>query len=172
MNSTSAASKSVGAVVWFASLVFCLSALQVRTALAAGAVEMQVEHIVVQTIDEYNQAMEASDPQPWLRYFTDNVRRHSPLSDQQGKKELAEYYDWEFKNFQAKYVTRKILVSGRSAAVAFDWEGVHKPSGTPIKLEMVAIYEMGPSGRFESVSFYFDTAKVAPLLAAGGTGSK
>jgi hypothetical protein len=143
-----------------------------RTALGAGAVEMQVEHIVVQTIEEYNQAMEAGDPEPWLRYFSDTVRRHSPLSDQQGKKDVAEYYAWEFKNFQAKYVTKKVLVSGRSAAVVFDWEGVQKPLGAPIRLEMVGIYEMGPSGRFDAVSFYFDTAKVAQIFSATGAGQK
>lgn len=154
------------------ALLLGLAVLPMQPALAAGAVEMQVEHIVVQTIDEYNQAMEAGDPQPWLRYFTDNVRRHSPLSDQQGKQEVADYYAWEFQTFRAKYVTRKILVSGRSAAVVFDWEGVHKPSGTPVKLEMVGVYEMASSGRFEAVSFYYDTAKVAQLFSASGTASK
>jgi hypothetical protein len=152
--------------------VLCLFSLQTRAALAAGAVEMQVEHIVVQAIDEYNQAMEANDPQGWLRYFTDNARRHGPLSDQEGKKELADYYGWEFKTFQAKWVTKKILVSGRSAAVVFLWDAIHKPSGAPIQLEMVAIYDMGPSGRFESVSFYYDTAKAGQLLAASDAPAK
>jgi predicted SnoaL-like aldol condensation-catalyzing enzyme len=165
-------SKSGAAAIWLWTLLVCLCAIEARTAFAAGAVEMQVEHIVVQTIDEYNQAMAAGDPQPWLRYFTDDVRRHSPLSDQQGKQDFADYYAWEFKNFQAKYVTNKILVSGRSAAVVFDWEGVHKASGTPIKLQMVGIYEMASSGKFDAVSFYFDTAKVAQLFAASGAGSK
>ena len=144
---------------------------QPLSALAAGAVEMQVEHIVVQTIDEYNQAMEAGDPAPWLRYFTDNVRRHAPQADQQGKKELADYYAWEFKTFRAKCAIQKILVSGRSAAVVFDWEAVHKESGKPLKLEMVGIYEMGPSGKFEAVSFYYDTAKAGQLLAASAAAS-
>ena len=134
-------------------------------ALAAGAVEMQVEHILVQTIDEYNQAMEANDPAGWVRYFTDNVRRHSPVSDQQGKKDFEAYCAWEFKNFQARYVTKKILVSGRSAAVVFVWDAVHKPSGTPLQIEMVAIYELASSGRFDSVSFYYDTAKSAKVLS-------
>ena len=163
-------------LVTFSTAAFALLigvvACPLRTALAAGAVEMQVEHIVVQTIDEYNQAMEAGDPQPWLRYFTDNVRRHSPLADQQGKQEVGDYYAWEFQNFRAKYVTKKILVSGRSAAVVFDWEGVHKASGTPVKVEMVGVYEMASSGRFDSVSFYFDTAKVAQLFSANGAGPK
>ena len=132
--------------------------------LAAGAVEMQVEHILVQTIDEYNQAMAANDPAGWVRYFTDNVRRHSPVSDQQGKKDFEAYCAWEFKNFQARYVTKKILVSGRSAAVVFVWDAVHKPSGTPLQIEMVAIYELASSGKFESLSFYYDTAKAAKFF--------
>jgi hypothetical protein len=165
-------SKSGAVVGCLLTLLSCFCMCEARTAFAAGAVEMQVEHILVQTIDEYNQAMEAGDPQSWLRYFTDNVHRHSPLSDQQGKKDFSDYYAWEFKTFQARYVTKKILVSGRSAAVVFDWEGVHKPSGTPVKLEMVGIYEMASSGRFEAVSFYFDTAKAAQLSAAAGAGSK
>ena len=158
-------STSVTRISWLAAFLFCLCLAEARIASAAGAVEMGVERIVVQTIDQYNEAMQTGDPQPWLRYFTDNVRRHSPLADQTGSKEFAEYYDWEFKTFQARYVTKKILVSGRSTAVTFDWEGIHKPTGTPVKLEMVAIYEMASSGRFESVSFYFDTAKVAALFA-------
>src|ERR1700674_1380484 len=97
--------------------LLCLAPLQMRTAVAAGAVEMQVEHIISLSIEEYNQAMEAGDPEGWLRYFTDNVSRNALLSVQTGKKEFADYYRWEFKNFQAKYVVRKILVNGRAAAV-------------------------------------------------------
>ena len=155
-------------IAWIALL--CISS-QVPLASAAGAVEMQVEHIVVQTIDEYNQAMEAGDPASWLRYFTDNVRRHSPQADQQGKKDFTDYYAWEFQNFQARCVTKKILVSGRSAAVVFDWEAVHKATGKPLKLEMVGIYEMASSGKFEAVSFYYDTAKAGALMSAGAAAS-
>ena len=154
----------VGTVGNLSVAFLCLPAFLSPPALAAGAVEMQVEHILVQTIDEYNQAMEANDPAGWVRYFTDNVRRHSPVSDQQGKKDFEAYCAWEFKNFQAKYVTKKILVSGRSAAVVFVWDAVHKPSGTPLQIEMVAIYELASSGKFESVSFYYDTAKAAKFL--------
>jgi hypothetical protein len=163
-------SRAVAVGLW--ALLACSCAFLARTACAAGAVEMQVERIVVQMIDEYNQAMEAGDPQPWLRYFTDNARRHSPLSDQQGKTQVADYYAWEFKTFQAKYVTKSILISGRTAAVVFDWEGVYKPSGTPVKLEMAAIYEMASSGKFEAVSFYFDTAKVRQMFAADTAASR
>ena len=146
------------------SLLFLWS-FQVRIALAAGAVEMQVEHIVSLSIEEYNRAMEARDPEGWLKYFTDNVYRNSFLSVQKGKEEFADYYRWEFKNFQAKCVAKKILVTGRSAAVVFLWDAVHQPSGTPLQLEMVGVYELASSGKFESVSFYYDTAKAAKFFA-------
>lgn len=158
-------SRFVGKAVDLSAAFLCLLAFLSPPAVAAGAVEMQVEHILVQAIDEYNQAMEANDPAGWVRYFTDNVRRHSPVSDQQGKKDFEAYCAWEFKNFQARYVTKKILVSGHSAAVVFVWDAVHKPSGTPLQIEMVAIYELASSGRFESVSFYYDTAKAGKFFA-------
>ncbi len=152
--------------------LFCIMSWLSRPAIAAGAVEMQVEHIIVQTIDEYNQSMEAGDHKGWMRYFTENVRRQGPLSSQQGKKEFAEYFEWEFKNFQGKYVVKKMLISGRSAALQFLWDAIHKPSGTLVQIEMVALYEMASSGRFDSVSFYFDTAKFGKLLAQGGVAPK
>ena len=144
--------------------LLCLWSLQIHTALAAGAVEMQVEHIVSLSIEEYNRAMEARDPEGWFKYFTDNVYRNGLLSVQEGKQAFSEYYRWEFKNFQAKCVPKKILITGRSAAVVFLWDAVHQPSGTPLQLEMVAIYEMASSGKFESVSFYYDTAKAAKFF--------
>ena len=149
----------------FSVALLCVIALSARPTFAAGAVEMQVEHILVQSIDEYNLAMETSDSSGLMKYFTDNVQRRSPLSEQTGKKDFSEYFAWEFKNFQAKYVTKKIIVSGRSAAILFVWDAVHKASGTPLKLEMVGIYELASSGKFDSVSFYYDTAKAGKFLA-------
>ena len=157
--------------------IYCLAMLgicaaPVAPAFAAGAVEMQVEHILAQAIDGYNQAMEAGDSSAWMNYFTDNVQRRSPVSEQTGKKDFADYFVWEFKNFQAKIVTKKIIVSGRSAAVLSVWDAIHKPSGTPVKLEMVAIYELASSGRFDSVSFYYDTAKAGKFLAENAAATK
>jgi SnoaL-like domain len=149
----------------FSVLALCVFSLAVRPTLAAGAVEMQVEHILVQSIDEYNLAMESSDSSGLMKYFTDNVQRRSPLSEQTGKKDFSEYFAWEFKTFQAKYVTKKIIVSGRSAAILFVWEAIHKASGTPLKIEMVAIYDLASSGKFDSVSYYYDTAKAGKFLA-------
>jgi hypothetical protein len=156
----------------FASVLIsllCLSAFQIRTALAAGAVEMQVERMVIIAINEYNDGMEAGEPGGWLKYFTDNVRRQAPQSAQQGKQEFSEYYRSEFENYRARWNTKKMIISGRSAAVIFDWDAVHKPSGTPHKAEMVAVFELASSGKFESVGFYFDTASLGQAGAKAGS---
>ena len=143
--------------------ILCLSLLA-PVAHATGDVEMQVEHLLVQAIDEYNQGMEANDLAGWVKYFTDNVRRHSPVSDQQGKQEFTDYYAWEFKNFKAKFVTKKIVVKGRNATMVFVWDAVPKPTGTPLQIEMVGVFELATSGRIESVSFFYDTAKTAKVF--------
>lgn len=147
------------------ALLACLYVISARPAFAAGAVEMQVERIVVTAVNEYNSAMQAGDPADWLKYFTDNVRRKDPLSAQQGKQEFADYYAREFKSIQAQWVTKKMIISGRSAAVEFEWNGVHKASGMSVKADVVAILEMASSGKFESIIYYFDTAKIGQYLA-------
>ncbi len=141
-----------------------ISTMVARPAFAAGAVEMQVEHMITQALEEYNSVMESGDVASWTKYFTDNVNRRSPVDEQTGKKDVGEYYAWEFKNFQAKLEPKKILVSGRAGVVVFMWEGTHKPSNTPVKIEMVGIFEMASSGRFDKVTYYYDTAKIGKLL--------
>jgi ketosteroid isomerase-like protein len=148
--------------------LLCLSLLQVRTAMAAGAVEMQVARIVNSAVDGYNRAMETGDATGWLKYFTDNVHRQGPLSAQDGKQAFSEYYQREFETFQARWTTRHMVISGRSGAVEFAWEAVHKASGTPMKVDMVAVFELASSGKFESVNFYFDTAKLGQYAVATG----
>ena len=158
-----------GVLIVIAALAgVAVSALPAGKALAAGAVEMQVEHIVVQAIDAYNDAMEAGDPAGWVKYFTDNARRHDPLGDQHGKAEFAAYYEREFKTCRAKIVTKKFIVSGRTAAVVFVWDAMPRPSGGVQQVEMVGIFELASSGRFDALSFYFDTPKALKLLAASG----
>lgn len=155
----------------FISLLY-LSAFQTRTALAAGAVEMQVERIVVIAINEYNNAMEAGEPGGWLKYFTDNVRRVGPQAAQQGKQEFSEYYRSEFENYRARWNTKKMIISGRSAAVIFEWDAVHKSTGAQHKVDMVAVFELASSGKFESVEFYFDTAKLGQYASKDGPEAK
>lgn len=153
------------AIVGCCLALMLVFAWQTKPAFAAGAVEMQVEHMLMQAIDEYNAVSESGDIANWTKYFTDNVNRRSPLSEQSGKKDVGDYYAWEFKNFQAKMDAKKVLVSGRAGVVVFMWEGTHKASSTPIKVEMVGIFEMASSGRFDKVTYFYDTAKVGKLLS-------
>ena len=139
--------------------------LPARGALAAGAVEMQVERIVKIAIMEYNSAMRSGDAARWLKYFTDNVKRQGPDGAQVGKQAFSDYYQWEFGNFEASWKSKRMLISGRSGAVEFEWDAVHRPTGAPVKLDMVAIFELASSGKFESANFYFDTAKVGQYFA-------
>ena len=147
----------------FAILTFALT-LVPRTGNAAGAVEMQVESIIRQALDEYNVSMENNDPAAWTKYFSDNVSRVSPVSSISGKKDFSDYISHEYKTFKAKFEVKKMIVAGRSAAVIFTWDASHRKSGDSVRIDMVGIYEMGTSGRFDSVVYYFDPAKAGKLL--------
>lgn len=168
MSRINSNSKFVVLVACMFTPLLCLSLLQARTAVAAGAVEMQVARIVNSAVDGYNRAMETGDAGGWLKYFTDNVHRQGPLSVQDGKQAFSEYYQREFETFQARWTTMHMVISGRSGAVEFEWEAVHKASGTPMKVDMVAVFELASSGKFESVKFYFDTAKLGQYSVATG----
>jgi hypothetical protein len=69
----------------FAGAIFVLSSMFSGAAFAAGAVEMQVESIIRQAMEEYNQSMENNDPAARVKYFSDNVSRTTPVSSQSGK---------------------------------------------------------------------------------------
>ncbi|MSQ65554.1 MAG: nuclear transport factor 2 family protein [Limnohabitans sp.] len=129
-------------------------------AKAAGSVEMQVESLIRQALQGYNNAMEAEDTAEWLKYFSDKASRQSPLGNQSGKKDFAEFFNAEFKAFKAKFEVKQIIVHGRNAAVVFTWDAQHKASGDFLKVPMAAIYDMDSSGRFSSISYYYDTAKL------------
>jgi hypothetical protein len=160
------------AVIAGAIIASFISVSQLRPANAAGAVEMQVERIVVQAIGEYNDAMAAGNPAGWLKYFTEGVRRRSPQSEQDGKEAFDDYYRKEFEAFRARWTTSKMIIAGRSAAVEFEWDAVHKASSTPVKLNMVAVFQLAPNGKFESVNFYFDSVKLAPYNVADAAAAK
>ncbi len=149
----------------FAGLFLVLSSLFSSAAFAAGAVEMQVESIIRQAMEEYNQSMENNDPAAWIKYFSDNVSRTTPLSAQSGKKDFADYVNGEYKTLKARFDVKKIIVGGRSAAVVFTWDVTNRKSGDTVRIDAVGVYEMGTSGRFDSVVYYFDPAKAGKLSA-------
>ena len=149
----------------FAGVILVCSGLFSGTAFAAGAVEMQVESIIRQAMDEYNQSMENNDPAAWIKYFSDNVSRTTPLSSQSGKKDFSDYVNGEYKTFKARFDVKKMVVGGRNAAVVFTWDVTHRKTGDSVRIDAVVIYEMGTSGRFDAVTYYFDPAKAGKLAA-------
>jgi hypothetical protein len=149
----------------FAGIILVFGSIFSSAAFAAGAVEMQVESIIRQAMEEYNQSMENNDPAAWIKYFSDNVSRTTPLSSQSGKKDFSDYVNGEYKTFKARFDVKKMIVGGRSAAVVFTWDVTHRKSGDSVRIDAVGIYEMGTSGRFDSVVYYFDPVKAGKLAA-------
>jgi hypothetical protein len=152
----------------FAAMLL-LFQFQMRPAVAAGAVAMQVERIIKISIMEYNSAMRDGDATRWTKYFTDNVRRTAPQASQEGMKAFSDYYAWEFENFDATWTTKRMIISGPVGAVEFEWDAVHQASGNPVKVNMVAIFELASSGKFQSVDFYFDSAEMGDYLASSSS---
>lgn len=132
-------------------------------AMAAGSVEMQVEHLVKDAMGEYNSAMEANDSASFLKYFASNATIETPLTKKTGRDELAKYLEAEFKTFKASYQVKKSFIKGNSAAIVFTWDGVNRASGDAVKIEMVGVFEVGSSGQFSSATYYFDSARAKAL---------
>jgi hypothetical protein len=151
----------------FALALLCLGALIVRPAQAAGSVAMQVEHLVKQAMEEYNSAMETGDSASFVKYFASNATRESPLSRQSGRADLAKYFAAEFLAYKASYQIKKVLVQGNAAAIVFTWDAVDRKTGDTLKVDMVGLYEVGSSGQFSSVTYFFDTAKARALADLG-----
>jgi hypothetical protein len=136
-------------------------------ALAAGSVEMQVEHLVKNAMAEYNTAMETNDSASFLKYFSANATRETPLSRHAGSAELARYFEAEFNAYKASVQVKKVFVQGNSAAIEFTWDAVDRKSGDALKIDMVGLYEVGASGQFSSATYYFDSAKAKALADIG-----
>ncbi|MGD8788679.1 MAG: nuclear transport factor 2 family protein, partial [Burkholderiales bacterium] len=119
MKATGQMSKFVTAVLLVGLLA--AASMQMRSAMAAGAVAMQVERIVKLAIMGYNSAMRSGDESKWLKYFTDNVNRRSPTGSQSGMEAFTNYYNWEFANFDASMTTKRMIISGPVGAVEFEW---------------------------------------------------
>ena len=172
MNTTMRTNRLVVPAALLLAILLLVLTMQIRNAMAAGAVAMQVERIVKLSIMGYNSAMRSGDETKWLKYFTDNVKRQAPTGSQDGKTEFTDYYNWEFENFTASLTTRRIIVSGPVGAVEFEWDAVHKASGKQVKIDMVGVFELASSGKFESVRLYFDPANNADVFAGAPGANK
>jgi len=142
---------------------FALATAFSGSAMAAGSVEMQVEHLVKQAMAEYNTAMETSDSASFAKYFASNATFETPTGRFSGRKEIAKYFEAEFKTFKATYDVKKTMVQGSSAAIVIVWEGTDRSSGDALKVEMVGVYDVGSSGQFSSARYYYDSAKAKAL---------
>ena len=142
-----------------ALLVSCL--LLCNPTFSAGSLEMQVEKMVKTALKSYNKSMKEKSPQDWLKYFTEDVMLKAPKTNLSGITKLTEYYTDHFQNYNAKYEVQKIIVKGRSAAAELIWSGSDRNNQKDIEVEMVILFELSPSGKFDSVSLYFDTSKLS-----------
>ena len=159
MKSAEPKNRLSAATTLILGVLLLIAPFQLRTASAAGAVAMQVERIVKIAIMEYNGAMRAGDPSRWIKYFTNDVKRTAPQTMQEGMQAFTDYYAWEFENFEATWATKRMIISGSVGAVEFEWDAVHKASGTPVRIDMVAVVELASSGKFQSINFYYGTAQ-------------
>ncbi|MFN0314612.1 MAG: nuclear transport factor 2 family protein [Burkholderiales bacterium] len=146
-----------------AAFIFTLSFA--TSALAAGSVAMQVEHLVRQAMEEYNTAMEANDSASFLKYFAPNASYETPLFRYSGRAELARHFGAEFGTFKARFQMNKMFVQGNSAAIVLTWSAVDRKSADATKIDMVCLYEVGSSGQFSSATCYFDSAKARALAS-------
>ncbi len=144
-----------------------LAALATPSAFAAGAVAMQVEHLVKQSIAEYNTAMEEGDSAAYVKYFASNAKFESPLFRYSGRSDLARHFEAEFKTYKARFQVTRMLVQENWAAIVMTWEATDRKSGDEIKLDMVGVFEVGASGQFSSATLYFDSAKAKTLANLG-----
>jgi hypothetical protein len=136
-----------------------LTAMFATSSFAAGSVAMQLEHLVRQSVAEYNSAMEEGDSASYLKYFASNAKYESPLFSYSGRNDLAKHFAAEFKTFKARYKVNKMFIQDNVAAIVLTWIAEDRSSGNEITLEMIGLYEVGSSGQFSSAVFYFDSAK-------------
>lgn len=144
-----------------------LAAMFATPSFAAGSVAMQLEHLVRQSVAEYNSAMEEGDSAAYVKYFASNAKYESPVFSYSSRNELARHLAAEFKTFKARYKVNKMFIQDNVAAIVLTWIAEDRSSGNEITLEMVGLYEVGSSGQFSSAVFYFDSAKAQALAKLG-----
>lgn len=136
------------------SLFLVFSSLSLK---AAGSLEMQVEKTITRALNSYNKAITDNDPDYWLRYFNKDITFSSPLKTSKNIDDLKNYYSLEFSNFDANYETEQVIAKGRTAAAKLVWNIKKKSDANFSKISIAAFFELSPSGKFSSATFYFDT---------------
>jgi len=75
----------------------------------------------------------------------------------------ARQIDAEFKAYKARFQVTRMFVQENQAAIVMTWDAVDRKSGEQTRIDMVGLFELGPSGQFSSAVLYFDSAKAKAL---------
>jgi hypothetical protein len=148
---------------WHLFIGLISASLFASSAFAAGSVAMQIEHLIRQSIAEYNSAMDEGDSAAYLKYFASNAKYESPVFAYSGRTDLAKHLAAEFKTYKARYKVNRMYLLENTAAILLTWEAEDRNSGNSISIDMVGVYEVGSSGQFSSAVFYFDSARAKAL---------
>lgn len=148
---------------WRLVMALLVAPLISSPAFAAGSVAMQIEHLIRQSVAEYNSAMEDGDSAAYLKYFASSAKYESPVFSYAGRADLAKHFAAEFKTFKARYKVNRMYLLENTAAILLTWEAENRSSGSSVTIDMVGVYEVGSSGQFSSAVFYFDSAKAKAL---------
>ena len=128
---------------------------------------MQVEHLIRQAMAEYNSAMEEGDSAAFVKYFSSSAKFESPLFNLNGRADLTRHFAAEFKTYDARYRVKKMFVQDNQAAIVMTWEATDRKSGDSLKLDLMALFEVGSSGQFSSATYYYDPAQAKGLENLG-----
>lgn len=153
--------------IWRLVVALLVAPLFASSAFAAGSVAMQIEHLIRQSVAEYNSAMEEGDSAAYLKYFASNAKYESPVFAYTGRTDLAKHFAAEFKTYKARYKVNRMYLLENTAAILLTWEAEDRNSGNTVTIDMVGVYEVGSSGQFSSAVFYFDSAKAKALADLG-----
>jgi hypothetical protein len=154
---------SLNRTAWSLLAALILASMLAPSSFAAGSVAMQVENLVKQAIAEYNSAMEEGDSSAFVKYFASNAKYESPLVRYSGREQIARHIDAEFKAYKARFQVTRMFVQENQAAIVMTWDAVDRKSGEETRIDMVGLFELGPSGQFSSAVLYFDSAKAKAL---------
>ena len=151
--------KSVKYRSWLFQAFFALVLSFSGNVQAAGSLDMQIERTILKALKDYNTAMDSDDVSKWIKYFEKTAVRTDPLSSPaEGIESITEYYQQEFSHFSANINVKKVMLKQRTGAVEMVWIAKDKKTSKTLSVPMTGIFELAPSGKFQTATFYFDTS--------------
>ena len=144
---------------WLFQAFFALVLTFGSNVQAAGSLDMQIERTILKALKDYNTAMNSDDVSKWIKYFEKNAVRSDPLSSPaEGIDNITKYYQQEFSHFSANINVKKVMLKQRTGAVEMIWIAKDKKTSKTLSVPMTGIFELAPSGKFQTATFYFDTS--------------